>query len=93
MIGATALTTLTDVLASDVARSSNVVSFLTTYSIAQDMGAALGPIISYALISLDNGLTYLYWGGSSIFLLLAIPWIILYFNEKRFLTKAAYRNI
>ncbi|WP_235676706.1 MFS transporter [Bacillus mycoides] len=65
MLGATALTTLTDALASDIAKVSNAVSFLTVYSIVQDIGAAVGPVISYALLMLDDGFIYLYWGGST----------------------------
>lgn len=43
MLVATALTTLTDALAADVARAGDVVGFMTRYSIVQDLGAALGP--------------------------------------------------
>ncbi|UOY92389.1 MFS transporter [Ectobacillus sp. JY-23] len=84
MMGATALTTLTDALASDVATTTNVVSFLTIYSIVLDVGAALGPAISYVLITMNNGIMYLYWGGSGIFLLLGIFWYVMYLNVKNF---------
>ncbi|WP_235674849.1 MULTISPECIES: hypothetical protein [Bacillus cereus group] len=80
MLGATALTTLTDALASDIAKVSNAVSFLTVYSIVQDIGAAVGPVISYALLMLDDGFIYLYWGGSSIFIMLALIWFLVYVN-------------
>ena len=72
MLLATALTTLSDALASDVASAGNVVRFMTRYSIAQDLGAALGPLVAYLLITLENGFAWLYWGGSLIYLLLAI---------------------
>lgn len=84
MIAATSISTLTDAIALDTAKASNVVSFLTLYSIAQDVGAALGPFISYMLIELDKGFTYLYWGGAGIFTLLAILWSIVYKIEKKF---------
>ncbi len=75
MLLATALTTLTDALASDVASAGNVVAFMTRYSIAQDLGAALGPLLAYLLIGLADGFAWLYWGGSAIYLLLALAWL------------------
>lgn len=83
MIGATALTTLNDALALDIAKTSNVVAFLTMYSIAQDVGAATGPFISYLLIQLDQGFRYLYWGGAGIFMMLTVVWGIVYVKERR----------
>lgn len=82
MIGATAISTVTDAIAIDVARTANVVSFLTLYSIVQDVGAALGPFISYMVIEIKNGFTYLYWGGTGIFIVLASFWLLLYYQEK-----------
>lgn len=82
MIGATAISTVTDAIAIDVAKNASVVSFLTLYSIVQDVGAALGPFISYMLIEIENGFTYLYWGGAGIFIVLASFWLLLYFQEK-----------
>lgn len=75
MLLATALTTLTDALASDVASAGDVVAFMTRYSIAQDLGAALGPLLAYLLIGLVDGFAWLYWGGSLIYLLLALSWL------------------
>ncbi|TBU92548.1 MFS transporter [Phytopseudomonas dryadis] len=75
MLLATALTTLTDALASDAASAGNVVAFMTRYSIAQDLGAALGPLLAYLLIGLVDGFAWLYWGGSLIYLLLALSWL------------------
>lgn len=75
MLLATALTTLSDALASDVASTDNVVAFMTRYSIAQDLGAALGPLFAYLLIELHNGFAWLYWTGSLIYLLLAFTWL------------------
>lgn len=83
MIGATALTTLTDALASDAAKNSNVVSFLTLYSICQDVGAALGPFLGYLLIGLHYGFSALYWGGSLIFAVLTVVWLVIYRRQQR----------
>ncbi|WP_264737874.1 MFS transporter [Cytobacillus firmus] len=77
MAGATILSTILDTIALDTAKTANVVSFLTIYSISQDVGAALGPAISYLLIQLEAGFTFLYWGGSIILLILAMIWSVL----------------
>lgn len=82
MIGATAVSTLTDAIAIDAARNANVVSFLTLYSIFQDVGAAIGPFISYILIGFEHGFAYLYWGGAGIFIMLSSLWLLFYFQEK-----------
>ncbi|MBY0213858.1 MFS transporter [Priestia aryabhattai] len=88
MIGATSITTLTDALASDIAKTSNIISFLTVYSIAQDIGAALGPFISYMLIEVENGFGYLYWGGSVIFGILAIGWTKVYLEKNQIFSQS-----
>ncbi|GGE30107.1 MFS transporter [Pullulanibacillus camelliae] len=77
MLSATAMTTLTDTLASDVARTKgeNAVSFLTIYSIIEDLGAALGPFIAYLLIPLKSGFQSLYLGGALLFIMLAVLWL------------------
>ncbi len=64
MLVATALTTLTDALAADVARAGDVVGFMTRYSIVQDLGAALGPALAFLLLERPGGFAWLYWGGS-----------------------------
>ena len=83
MIGATSITTVMDAIALDTAKASNVVSFLTIYSIAQDVGAALGPFISFMIIELKLGFTYLYWGGSGLFISLAVLWSMIHLSEKK----------
>lgn len=81
MIAATSLTTIVDAIALDISKNSNVVSFLTTYSIAQDLGASIGPFISFLILGLEYGFTYIYWGGAILFLLLAILWSTSYKTE------------
>ncbi|MET3697491.1 predicted MFS family arabinose efflux permease [Bacillus oleivorans] len=83
MIGSTSITTVMDAIALDTAKTTNIVSFLTIYSIAQDVGAALGPFISYMILELKLGFTYLYWGGAGIFIFLAILWSIIHASEKK----------
>ena len=74
MTGATILTTILDTMALDTSKTTNVVSFLTIYSISQDLGAAFGPFLSYLFIQFEGGYYYLYWGGAAILLVLAIVW-------------------
>lgn len=81
MVSATAITTLMDALAGDIAKSSNAISFLTLYSVIQDIGAALGPFIGYFFIGFKFGFIYLYFGVSSIFLILAFVWLILHLKQ------------
>ena len=47
-VTATALTTLSDTIASDVAAASARVKIMTLYSVLTDLGAALGPMAAYA---------------------------------------------
>lgn len=83
MIAATSLTTIVDAIALDVSKNTNVVSFLTTYTIAQDLGASIGPFISFMIFGVANGFTYVYWGGASVFLFLAILWSFSYRRESK----------
>lgn len=82
MIGATAITTLLDAIAIDRATTSSV-TFITLYTIIQDVGAALGPFVSYMVIELESGFSYLYLGGSAILLLLALFWLSFYIKSNK----------
>lgn len=86
MIAATSLTTIVDAIALDISKNSNVVSFLTTYSIAQDLGASIGPFISFLFIGLEFGFSFIYWGGAILFLLLALLWSTSYKRESKLIT-------
>ncbi|NOU67012.1 MFS transporter [Paenibacillus sp. LMG 31461] len=68
----TALSTLMDAMASDVARHSSVVTVMTVYSVAADVGSALGPMLIYLLMNLSHGMIYMYIGSALTFLLLAL---------------------
>ncbi|MDW0118517.1 MFS transporter [Sporosarcina thermotolerans] len=83
MIAATSLTTIVDAIALDLSKNTNVVSFLTTYTVAQDLGASVGPFISFMVFGLTNGISYVYWGGAGMFLMLAILWSKSYRRERR----------
>jgi MFS family permease len=75
MVSATSLTTLIDALTSDVAKSSPI-KVMILYSVALDLGAAIGPFLGYLIISLEYGLFYTYIGGSIIFLYIAYLWYV-----------------
>ncbi|MBG9451427.1 MFS transporter [Cytobacillus firmus] len=92
MTGATILSTFLDTIALDTAKTANVVSFLTVYTIFQDVGAALGPAISYIVIQLEAGFTFLYWGGSFILLILAAIWTVLAKRLNTFIKKEIYES-
>ncbi|MBY6054317.1 MFS transporter [Cytobacillus firmus] len=92
MAGATILSTILDTIALDTAKTANVVSFLTVYTIFQDVGAALGPAISYIVIQLEAGFTFLYWGGSFILLILAAIWTFLANRLNTFIKKEIYES-
>ena len=88
LLGATTVSTLSDAIALDIAKSTtNTVSLLTVYSITQDLGAALGPFISYMIIGLESGYTYLYWAGTFALLFLAVQWLVIAAVEKRYVQR------
>jgi MFS family permease len=74
MLLCTALTTLNDALAADAARQGDVVRLMTRYSIAQDMGAALGPALAFLFAGQVHGFAWLYGGGGLVFAALALMW-------------------
>ncbi|EGO64593.1 MFS transporter [Acetonema longum] len=75
LLTATVLTTIIDAIACDVAFCSPPKTFMSAYSFAIDIGAALGPLAGYTLNDL-SGPYAVYWaiaGGLSIF---AVRWLI-----------------
>jgi len=71
---ATALTTLSDAIASDAASRSSKVIVMTAYSLSIDFGAAVGPFAGYLL----NGYvgTYAaYWVAAVVLLLISAGWL------------------
>ncbi|WP_028239225.1 MFS transporter [Stutzerimonas azotifigens] len=74
MVLCTALTTLGDALAADAARQGDVVRSMTRYSIAQDLGAALGPPLAFLLLTAPGGFAWLYGGGALLLAGLAALW-------------------
>ena len=60
----TTMTTLSDALATDVASRSQAVFVITAYTLAIDLGAALGPLGGFAVLSV--------WGMDTAYLLAAL---------------------
>lgn len=71
----TTMTTLSDALATDVASRSQAVVVITAYTLAIDLGAALGPLGGFTLISLW-GLEAAYLAAALLLVLFALRWSI-----------------
>ncbi|MFZ7101256.1 MAG: MFS transporter [Peptococcaceae bacterium] len=76
MVTATALVTLSDSLASDIAKQKFSVRIIAIYTIVLDIGAALGPFMAYQLITLQTGLFYPYLLGGILLLTVLVLWIV-----------------
>jgi MFS family permease len=74
MLTATALVTLSDSLASDLAQKNSSIKTMTIYTIALDVGAALGPFVSYQLLRIESGLFLIYLSGSVLLIIVALLW-------------------
>lgn len=74
-ICATALTTLSDAIASDAASLYSKAVVMTSYSFSTDLGAALGPLLAYAVAQFW-GPYAVYWISSGLLLLLTLKWLI-----------------
>jgi MFS family permease len=73
LLTATILTTIIDAIACDVAFDCPAKAFMTAYSFAIDIGAALGPLIGYALNDIV-GPHAIYWAFACGLSLLAVKW-------------------
>lgn len=75
LLSATALTTVSDAIACDVAVCSSQKLFMTTYSFVNDLGSALGPLIAYAFYD-SLGPYAVYWLIAAAFFLLSLKWLL-----------------
>ena len=71
MVAGTALVTLMDAVAADVAHSSVTIAVMTAYAVAADLGAALGPMISLWAIGASGASHAVYLGSAVVFLVVA----------------------
>ncbi|MCS7463281.1 MFS transporter [Paenibacillus doosanensis] len=74
-LASTAITTLGDALAADAAAGAARVAFMTTFTTVVDVGAALGPLVGFALIG-SLGLDGLYYACAGLLLLLIAAWAV-----------------
>lgn len=70
------LNTVISALAGDMARKTNPTGMISIHAISMDIGAALGPLISYLIISLEHGMFYTYGTGFVIFVGLLLMWLL-----------------
>ena len=77
----TGLLTITDTLAGDAAARSNPVKMMTLHTVAVDLGAAIGPLISFIIIDL-YGISAVFYLSSLVMLLVAVSWIVFHFSQK-----------
>lgn len=75
LLTATILTTVIDAIACNVASGSSEKVFMTAYSLSIDIGAALGPMLSFTLNSIF-GPYAVYWIIAGILLALSAKWIV-----------------
>ncbi|OXM84440.1 MFS transporter [Paenibacillus rigui] len=78
----TAIVTLTDALAADMAGGSSRVTYMTTYTTVVDIGAALGPLIGFAAVGI-LGLGPLYAGCACMLAMLGSAWLLLAAKQQR----------
>lgn len=75
LLASTALTTIADASAADTARRVGAIGFMTRYSIAQDLGAASGPILAYLMLNVTGGFTLLYAASGMLLLAMGGFWL------------------
>lgn len=71
MLASTAINTLMDTVASDVAKSTSTIAVMTAYSVTTDLGAALGPAVSLWIVGWTGKLDYIYIGIAALFFIIA----------------------
>ncbi|GEN87854.1 MFS transporter [Oceanobacillus sojae] len=78
----TGLLTITDTLAGDAAARSNPVKMMTLHTIAVDLGAAIGPLLSFIIIDL-YGISAVFYLSSLVMLLVAGTWVVFHFSQRK----------
>ncbi|WP_165972298.1 MFS transporter [Paenibacillus piri] len=84
----TAIVTLSDALAADEATGPSRVAYMTTYTTVVDVGAAIGPLLGFALLD-RIGLVGLYGACAALLLLFAAAWAALFMRVR---DRASYRS-
>ncbi|WP_407271827.1 MFS transporter [Radiobacillus sp. PE A8.2] len=81
----TIFVTTTDTLATTAAAQSDKVKVITFHTVVVDVGAALGPLISFVLIDYFS-LTIVYYVAGILLILLGIAWVIYNRSSKTMLS-------
>ncbi|MEC1525924.1 MFS transporter [Neobacillus niacini] len=76
----TILITMSDSIAADLAEGHYQVTVISFYTFFSDIGAALGPLVGFAMIDVF-GIQSLYWLTSIIIIPLAVHWFIIIKRE------------
>ncbi|GGP13154.1 MFS transporter [Oceanobacillus neutriphilus] len=77
----TGLVTITDTLAGDAAARSNPVKMMTLHTVAVDLGAAIGPLLSFIIIDV-YGISAVFYLSSLVMLLVAGAWVVFHFSQR-----------
>ncbi|MCQ6560006.1 MFS transporter [Paenibacillus mendelii] len=72
MVTMTVTSTLMDAMATDVARQSSVIAVMTVYSVSTDLGAAIGPTLTFWVIDAQYGMQAIFIGSAAAFLLIGL---------------------
>ncbi|MGN8648053.1 MFS transporter [Gracilibacillus sp. HCP3S3_G5_1] len=78
----TIIVTTTDTIAVQAASKTNKVKVMTAHTIVVDVGAALGPLLAFLLMSVYN-LAVVYYLSGLLFALLGVSWITLILMKKK----------
>lgn len=70
----TAVTTIIDALATNASERASKLAVMTSYTVATDLGASLGPSIAYTLDEVV-GTSAIYWCAAGVLLLLSGRWL------------------
>ncbi|MCZ0702299.1 MFS family permease [Natronobacillus azotifigens] len=89
MAASTTLTTLVDALTSDEAQGQDANRLMTIYSVFLDLGAAMGPLVSYFLFSIGGTVVHVFNGAAVVFMMLFVYWSAIYFQTKKEQHKAS----
>lgn len=74
-LGITAVSTIVDAMASNASTRASKLAVMTSYTVATDLGASLGPSIAYTLDDIV-GTSAIYWCAAAVLLLLAGRWLL-----------------
>ncbi|WP_227994917.1 MFS transporter [Oceanobacillus sp. CFH 90083] len=78
----TSFVTITDTLAGDAAARTDPVKMMTLHTVAVDLGAAIGPLLSFIIIDL-YGISAVFYLSSMIMILVGISWVVFHFVPKQ----------